>query len=57
MYIMFSIFISDTGSTFCQAHGYLPIFRQSIAAVGWYQFILLGEQRYKCVNDLLRVAG
>jgi len=34
--------------TLCQARGYL----HSITALGRYQFILLGEQRRTCVNDL-----
>jgi len=28
---------------------------QSATALGWYQFILFGEQKYMYVNDLPRV--
>jgi len=29
--------------------------RQSAAALGYYRFMLVGEQRHVCVNDLLMV--
>jgi len=34
----------------CQASGYLPSFTVS-PPLGWYRFMLLGEQRHVCVND------
>ena len=37
-----------------QTYGYLPSHRAS-PPFGRYQFILLGEQRHMCVNNLLRV--
>ena len=40
--------------TLCQARGYPPS-RRSSPPFGRYQFILLGEQRHICVNNLPKV--
>ena len=34
---------------------WLPSELQRIAALGWYQFTLAGEERHMCVNDLPKV--
>ena len=51
------ILVSDEFSSSCHyflLRPQLPSQLHSVTALGWYQFILLGEQRHRCVNDLSR---